>query len=56
MTSGQFERELDFGAMMAVAREMHGAGLISRSEYVKIGTIFRAKYRPVIGVILPKKY
>lgn len=55
MTQEQFEREKNYGASMAVARAMLSKGLISDRDYRKIDTIFRKKYRPVIGALQGKK-
>ena len=51
MTNGQFEREKNYGVVMAVARMMLSKGLISEKDYRKIDTIYKAKYRPVIGAL-----
>ena len=49
MTKEQFARERDYGVTMAIARTMLSEGLISEKDYRKIDTIFKTKYRPVIG-------
>jgi len=49
MTRDLFERELDYGAAMSIAKSLLRAGLITDKEYRKIDTIFTQKYRPVIG-------
>jgi len=41
MTNGQFEREKNYGVVMAVARMMLSKGLISEKDYRKIDTIYR---------------
>jgi len=51
MTNGQFEREKNYGVVMAVARMMLSKGLISEKDYQKIDTIYKAKYRPIIGAL-----
>jgi len=51
MTSEQFIRESDYGAVMAVARAMLNQGCISTKEYRKIGAYFLRKYNPVIGAL-----
>ena len=51
MTNGQFEREKNYGVVMAVARMMLSKGLISEKDYRKIDTIYKAKYLPVIGAL-----
>jgi uncharacterized membrane protein len=55
MTHEQFEREKNYGASMAIARAMFSKGLICEKEYCKIDTIFKQKYRPIIGSLLPAK-
>lgn len=55
MMPEQFEREKNYGASMAVARTMLSKGLISERDYRKIDTIFRKKYRPIIGALQGKK-
>jgi len=54
MTGVQFEREKNYGAGVAVARMMLSKGIITEKEYRKIDTIFRKKYRPVIGTFFAK--
>jgi uncharacterized membrane protein len=54
VTKEQFERQKNYGASMAVARAMLSKGLISDKEYRKIDTIFKRKYRPVIGALNAK--
>ena len=49
MTKEQFEREMNYGASMAIAREMLSKGLITERDYRKIDTILKKKYRPLIG-------
>jgi len=51
MTATQFEREKNYGAVMAVARAMLAKGLIADKDYRKIDTIFKAKHRPIIGAL-----
>ena len=51
MNKEQFERESRYGAAMALAREMLNKGLISDKDYCKIDTIFKRKYRPIIGAL-----
>ena len=51
MTFEQFERERSYGVTMAVARVMLRGRVISKRDYRKIDTIFRKKYRPIIGVL-----
>jgi len=49
MTREQFERELDYGVVMSIAKSLLSAGLIAKREYSKIDTIVTRKYRPIIG-------
>jgi hypothetical protein len=49
VTKEQFEREASYGAAMAVARSMLTRGLISEKDYRKVDTMFKKKYRPLIG-------
>ena len=49
MTKEQFDREMHYGASMAIARTLLRSDIISAKEYRKIDTIFRKKYRPIIG-------
>ncbi|MGI6176251.1 MAG: SHOCT domain-containing protein [Christensenellales bacterium] len=51
MTNDQFDREKNYGAAMALSRTMLSKGLISEKDYRKIDTIYKAKYRPVIGAL-----
>ena len=51
MTTTQFEREKNYGAVMAVARAMLSKGLITEKDYHKIDTIYKAKYCPIIGAL-----
>jgi hypothetical protein len=51
MTTEQFNREARYGTAMATARSMHARGIISEGDYLKIETIFRAKYRPIFSVV-----
>lgn len=54
MTKEQFSREKNYGAVMAVARTMLSKELITEREYCEIDTIFKKKYRPIIGVLRAK--
>jgi len=49
MTQERFEREINYALAMAVARGMLKNGIITQSDYRKIETIFRRKYRPIIN-------
>ena len=54
MTSEQFTRERDYGAVMAVARVMLKQGCISNKEYRKISAYFLRKFEPIIGALRAK--
>jgi len=49
MTREQLERERDYGAAMSIAKSLLRARLITEREYRKIDTMYRRKYRPIIG-------
>ena len=53
MNPEQFNRQLDYGAAMALAREMLKQGIISRSDYIKIDQFMNDKHKPVIRYIQP---
>jgi uncharacterized membrane protein len=55
VTREQFEREMDYGSAMSVAREMFGNGLIDRREFNRINMIFRQKFAPPIGGLMRDK-
>ena len=54
MTSEQFIRERNYGAVMAIARDMLKQGCISNKEYRKINAFFLRKYEPIIGTLRAK--
>jgi len=54
MTSEQFSRERDYGAVMSIARALLKQGCITDKEYHKIDTIFLRKYKPIIGELRAK--
>ena len=54
MTKDQFQRESNYGAAMAIARSMLTKGLITEKDFKKIDTMFRKKYRPIIGSLREK--
>ena len=54
MTKDQLERETNYGAAMAIARSMLTKGLITEKDFRKIDTMFRKKYRPIIGGLQAK--
>ena len=56
MTKEQFEREKNYGAVMAVARVMLSKEIISEREYFAVDTMMRRKYKPVIGGLLSISY
>jgi hypothetical protein len=54
MSKEQFNREARYGAALAVARAMLVKGLITDKDFRKIDTMFKQKYRPLIGGLLGK--
>lgn len=55
MNREQFQKELDYGTAMALAREMLEQGVISREEFTRIDTMYLDRYRPVFRRIEPPK-
>lgn len=49
MTKEQFDREKNYGASVSIAKALLQARLITEREFCKIDTIYRRKYRPIIG-------
>lgn len=49
MTDVQFQREKNYRAALAIAKEMLLKGLIDKSDYTKIKKFLINKYNPVIG-------
>jgi hypothetical protein len=43
-----FEREIDYGAAMALAKEMLGRGLVTRSEYAAMEKLYADRFQPLI--------
>lgn len=54
MTAEQFDREKSYGAAISLAKGLLSKGLITESEYAKIDTILKGKYRPIIGGLRAK--
>ncbi len=44
----QFQREADYGASAALAREMLESGIINRQDFLKIDKMYVQKYRPLL--------
>lgn len=55
MNREQFQKELDYGTALALAREMLEQGVISREEFTRIDTMYLARYNPVFRRIEPPK-
>jgi hypothetical protein len=53
MTKEQFERESNYGVVMALAREMVKRGIINQWDYSRADTMFIHKYHPPIGSLQP---
>jgi len=53
MTPEQFDREKNYGAALAIAREMLKKDLINEDEFARLEAIFREKYKPLIGSLYP---
>ncbi len=51
MIPNQFQRELDYGAGIAIAGHLLSSGLISTGEYRKVKAALTKKYRPAIGLL-----
>jgi hypothetical protein len=54
MDKSQFERETDYGAAMALAREMLERGVIDRQEFMRVDKFYADKYRPLTYVRMDK--
>ena len=46
LSKEQFQNEVDYGTAMLLIREMMDAGLINKSEYIKIDKMYIEKYQP----------
>ena len=51
MSRQQFDDEKNYQAIMALARNMLGKGIITESEYTIIDTKMKEKYHPFLGSI-----
>lgn len=49
LTKEQFERELNYRAVLSIARQMREGGLVTPGEFVQIDTFLRRKFSPVWG-------
>ena len=49
LTKEQFERELNYRAVLSIARQMREDGLITPGEFVQIDRFLRRKFSPVWG-------
>lgn len=53
LTKEQFERELNYRAVLSIARQMREDGLVTPGEFVQIDTFLRRKFSPVWGGLYP---
>jgi len=51
MRTEQFERQMDYGTIMTLVREMFATELISRQEFSKIEAMYAKLYQPIYRVI-----
>ena len=49
LTKEQFERELNYRAVLSIARQMREGGLVTPGEFVQIDRVLRRKFSPVWG-------
>jgi hypothetical protein len=42
-----FQKEVDYGTVMLLVREMFDAGIISHQDYAQIEKMYVARYQPV---------
>lgn len=49
MQKEQFQREVSYGASLAIAKVLLTRELISSEEYQKLQTVLIRKYRPVVS-------
>lgn len=49
LTKKQFERELNYRAVLSIARQMREGGLVTPGEFVQIDRFLRRKFSPVWG-------
>ena len=49
LTKEQFERELNYRAVLSIARQMREGGLVTPGEFVQIDRFLRRKFSPVWG-------
>ena len=49
LTKEQFERELNYRAVLSIANQMREDGLVTPGEFVQIDTFLRRKFSPVWG-------
>ena len=49
LTKEQFERELNYRAVLSIAKQMREDGLVTPGEFVQIDTFLRRKFSPVWG-------
>jgi len=46
LSKEQFQNEVDYGAVMLLVKEMLAAGIINKTEYLKIDKMYTEKYAP----------
>ena len=51
MNKEQFKNEVDYGAAMALAREMLERGIIDRQDFMRVDKMYVEKYHPAIRPI-----
>ena len=51
MTKEQFQRETDYGIVMALVKEMLENEVISKQDFLKINKMYSDQYCPLIGKI-----
>ena len=51
MSEAEFRNEKLYQTTMSIAKKLLTEGIISRSDYCQIDTMFRKKYKPVFGTL-----
>ena len=54
MDKNSFQREVDYGAAMALAREMLEYGIINRQDFLRVDKFYVDRYRPLTVIAPPK--
>ena len=55
MDKETFQREVDYGTAMALAREMLERGIIDRQDFMKLDKMYVERYRPTSHVTAPPR-